>query len=162
MLEDFKVITFYQFINLEDVGKLAQKLKCFCTSNKIRGSVILASEGINGTLSGLRLPIKQFVKNIYSRRFNNLELKYSYYKYMPFNRLKIKIKKEIITFSQINLNVEKNTATYVKPKDWNKLISKKNTLILDVRNKFEHEVGTFQNSRYWFFPKKNLALLYLN
>ena len=71
MLEDFKVITFYQFINLEDLGKLAQKLKCFCNSNKIRGSVILASEGINGTLAGLSNNINEFLYNKYLNEFHS-------------------------------------------------------------------------------------------
>ena len=83
---------------------------------------------------------------MYSKEFNNLELKHSYHNYMPFNRLKIKIKKEIITFSRMKLDVEKNTATYVKPKDWNSIIENKDTLVLDVRNGFENELGTFKNS----------------
>ena len=65
---------------------------------------------------------------------------------MPFNRLKIKIKKSIITFSRSTLDVEKNTAHHVNPKDWNKLIENKNTLILDIRNEFEYELGTFKKS----------------
>ena len=96
MLEDFKVITFYQFINLEDVGKLAQKLKCFCTSNKIRGSVILASEGINGTLAGLSNNINEFEQYLVGLGLSNLNVKYSTIHEMPFYRLKIKMKNEIV------------------------------------------------------------------
>ena len=92
---------------------------------------------------------------MYSKVFNNLELKHSYYRYMPFNRLKIKIKKEIITFSRLKLDVENNTAIYVKSEDWNSLIENKDTFILDVRNDFEIELGTFKKS---FKPKiKNFS-----
>jgi UPF0176 protein len=142
----FTIISFYQFRQLKNISLLKNFLKEFCSFHKIRGTILLASEGINGTLAGLCKPIEQFEKNINSKGFKNLELKYSYYKYMPFNRLKIKIKNEIITFSNIKLSVEKKTATHVNSKDWNKLIKKKGTLVLDVRNKFEYELGTFENS----------------
>ena len=143
---NFTIISFYQFLQIKNFIFLKKLFEEFCLFHKLRGTILLAPEGINGTLAGLNYSIKLFEKKIYSEGFNNLELKYSYYKFMPFNRLKIKIKKEIITFTKTKLNVEKNTADYVYPKDWNNLIENKDTLILDVRNKFEYEVGTFKNS----------------
>ena len=152
---NFTIISFYQFIQLKNLLQLKKFFAEFCSFHKLRGTVLLASEGINGAIAGLSEPIQQFKKSIYSKGFKNLELKYSYHKYMPFNRLKIKIKKEIITFSRMKLNVEKNTATYVKSKNWNSLIENKDTLVLDVRNNFENELGTFKNS---FVPKtKNFS-----
>ena len=143
---NFTIISFYQFLQLKSLLQLKKFYAEFCSFHKLRGTILLAPEGINGVIAGLREPIHQFKKSIYTKGFNNLELKYSYHKYMPFNRFKIKIKKEIITFSRMKLNVEKNTATHVKSKDWNSLIEYKDTLVLDVRNEFEFEVGTFNNS----------------
>ena len=143
---NFTIISFYQFIRLRNLNKLKKLFTEFCSFHKLRGTILIAPEGINGAIAGLSETIQQFHEYLYSKKFNKLELKYSYHKYMPFNRLKIKIKKEIITFSNIKLDVEKNTATYVKPEDWNSLIENKDTLVLDVRNDFENELGTFKNS----------------
>ena len=143
---NFTIISFYQFLKLRNLIQLKKFFAEFCLFHKLRGTILLAPEGINGTLAGLKEPIQQFEKSIYFKGFNKLELKYSYYKYMPFKRLKIKIKKEIITFSSMKLEVERNTATLVKSEDWNALIEDKNTLVLDVRNGFEYELGTFNNS----------------
>jgi len=143
---NFTIISFYQFRQLKNINFLKNFFKEFCSFHKIRGTVLLAPEGINGALAGFNKSIKFFEKEIISHGFNNLEFKYSHHKFMPFNRLKIKIKDEIITFSKTKLNVENNTATYVNSKDWNHLIEDKNTLVLDVRNQFEYELGTFKNS----------------
>ena len=152
---NFTIISFYQFIQLSNLIQLKKFFTEFCSFHKLRGTILLAPEGINGAIAGLSEPIKQFKKSMHSKEFLNLELKYSYYKYMPFNRLKIKIKKEIITFSRMKLDVEKNTAIHVNSKNWNSLIEDKDTLVLDVRNNFENELGTFKNS---FGPKtKNFS-----
>ena len=112
----------------------------------MRGTILLAEEGVNGTVAGLSYSSGLFEKRLKLMGFDNLELKYSYYKFMPFNRLKIKIKNSIITFPCSNLDVEKKTAYHVKAKNWNKLIENKDTLILDIRNEFEYELGSFKNS----------------
>ena len=147
---NFTIISFYQFIQLRNLIELKKIFGEFCSFHKLRGTILLAPEGINGTIAGLEDPIKQFKNIICSKGFNNLELKYSHYKFMPFNRLKVRIKKEIITFSRIKLDVGKNTAAYVEPEVWNSLIENKDTLVLDVRNNFESKLGTFENS---FRPK---------
>ena len=143
---NFTIISFYQFRQLKNLAKLKNIFREICSFHKLRGTILLASEGINGSLAGLFNPLEECVKEIQSKGFNNLELKYSSYKYMPFNHLKIKIKKEIITFSKINLEVEKKTARHLTSTKWNELISDDKTYILDVRNNFEHELGTFKNS----------------
>ena len=146
MLEDFKVITFYQFINLEDVGKLAQKLKCFCTSNKIRGSVILASEGINGTLAGLSNNINEFEQYLVGLGLSNLNVKYSTIHEMPFYRLKIKMKNEIVTMLNKPIDAKKERAVPVNSGEWNHLIDQPDVIVVDVRNQYETDIGRFNKS----------------
>ena len=143
---NFTIISFYQFRDLKKLILLKKILREICSFHKLRGTILLASEGINGSLAGLDDSIKQFLKVIHLNGFHNLELKYSKYKFMPFNRLKIKIKKEIITFSKNKLDVENKTAIHIDYKKWNQLIEDNKTYILDVRNNFEHKMGTFNKS----------------
>ena len=143
---NFTIISFYQFIRLNKLDKLKIYFSDFCSFNKLRGTIILAPEGINGVISGLSKSIEEFKKAIHLKGFDKLDFKYSIYPYMPFNRLKIKIKKQIITFSPVKLDIQKSTAIHVKSERWNNLIEDEDTLILDVRNVFEQELGSFKNS----------------
>ncbi len=142
----FTIITFYQFKNIKKIDNLQILLKKFCSFNKIKGTIILADEGINATLAGLANSIDLLQKKLVDLEFNNLEKKISFYDFMPFIRLKIKIKKEIVTFNEVELNVEKLKSKHVNVFDWNSLISEKTTLLVDVRNNFEVKMGTFQGS----------------
>ena len=143
---NFTIISFYQFRKLKNLSHLKNDLRKICSFHKLRGTILLAPEGINGSIAGLNDHLQQFINEIISQGFKNLELKFSLYKYMPFSRLKIKIKKEIITFCNIKLEVEKNTAIHINSKNWNSLINENKTYLLDVRNHFEYELGTFKNS----------------
>ena len=143
---NFTIITFYQFKRIINPAILKEELKQFCSFNKIKGTTIIANEGINGTLAGLKDSIKIFISLMINKGFTNLELKYSYYKFMPFNRLKIKLKKEIVTFRIKFLDPEYKTGKYINVNNWNPLIKDKNTLVIDVRNDFEFKLGTFQGA----------------
>jgi len=143
---NFTIITFYQFKRINDPAILKEELKQFCSFNKMRGTIIIAEEGVNGTLAGLKDSIKIFVSLMYKKDFTNLELKYSYYKFMPFNRLKIKFKKEIVTFRSKFLDLEFKKGQYIHANNWNELIEDKNTLVIDVRNDFEYKLGSFQGA----------------
>lgn len=142
----FTIITFYQFKKLGNLEKQKNILKDFCFFHKIRGTILIAREGINGTVAGPKEPVELLNKKLVKIGYDNLETKYSFYKFMPFNRLKIKIKKEIITFKNLKLDIEKNTAKHIIPDQWNDLIKSKETLIIDVRNDFENEIGSFKGS----------------
>ena len=143
----FTIVTFYQFKKINNLEKLRKSLKDFCFFNKIRGTILIASEGINGTLAGFYEPINIIIKKLNKELdFDNLETKFTSYKYMPFNRLKIKIKKEIVTFDGNYYDVSSKTACHVNNKDWNNLINDNETIVLDVRNDFEYKMGTFKNS----------------
>ena len=142
----FTIITFYQFKKIDDIINIKNELVHFCKFNKIKGTIILAEEGINGTIGGLFENIKKFESHLLSLGFANYNPKYSYSKFMPFFRLKIRNKKEIVTLRSKDVDPENITGKKIKPKDWNNLISDKETILIDVRNNFEVEMGTFKNS----------------
>ena len=143
---NFTIITFYQFKKVKRTTSLKKKLHDFCSFNKLRGTALIAIEGVNGTLAGMKNDIELFIALLKNEGFKNLELKYSYYKYMPFNRLKIKIKKEIVTFRSRNIDPENSTGHHVQSKKWNQLIKNKDTIVIDVRNNFEVKMGSFQGA----------------
>ena len=143
---DFTIITFYQFKQIDYQEDLKKRLKEFCLFNKIRGTTIIAKEGINGTLAGLEDSIKKLICLMVSEGFNNLELKFSIYKYMAFNRIKIKLKKEIVTFRSKSVDPENITAKHVNEKEWNMLIDDNKTIVVDVRNDFEYSMGSFEKA----------------
>ena len=142
----FTIITFYQFKKIDDIINIKNELVHSCKFNKIKGTIILAEEGINGTIAGLFESIKKFESHLLSLGFANYNPKYSYSKFMPFFRLKIRNKKEIVTLRSKDVDPENITGKKIKPQDWNNLISDKETILIDVRNNFEVEMGTFKNS----------------
>jgi UPF0176 protein len=142
----FTIITFYQFKKIDDILNIKNELVHFCKFNKIKGTIILAEEGINGTIAGLFESIKKFESHLLGLGFANYNPKYSYSKFMPFFRLKVRNKKEIVTLRSKDVDPENITGKKIKPKDWNNLISDKETILIDVRNNFEVEMGTFKNS----------------
>ena len=142
----FTVITFYEFRKIKSKFTRYKKLfNNFCNERNIRGTVILSPEGINGTVAGLNDSINEFSLFLNKLNFNNTEIKYSYTKIMPFYKLKIKLKDEIVPFTNKVKNPSK-TAKFVKPKDWNNFIKNDSILIIDVRNKYETKIGRFKNS----------------
>ena len=142
----FTIITFYQFKKIDDIINIKNELVHFCKFNKIKGTIILAEEGINGTIASLFESIKKFESHLLSLGFANYNPKYSYSKLMPFFRLKIRNKKEIVTLRSKDVDPENITGKKIKPRDWNNFISDKETILIDVRNNFEVEMGTFKNS----------------
>ena len=142
----FTIITFYQFKKIDDILNIKNELVHFCKFNKIKGTIILAEEGINGTIAGLFESIKKFESHLLGLGFANYNPKYSYSKFMPFFRLKVRNKKEIVTLRSKDVDPENITGKKIRPKDWNNLISDKETILIDVRNNFEVEMGTFKNS----------------
>ena len=103
--KEFTILSFYQFIKVSNSPKLQSLLKEFCRFNKLKGTILIAPEGINGSIGGLYNSIKLLKIELLKLRFNSLNTKFSTCSFMPFYRLKIKIKKEIVTFSPKKLNV---------------------------------------------------------
>jgi UPF0176 protein len=143
-----KVAAFYQFAALPDFRELREPLRALCASLHLKGSVLLAHEGVNGTLAGSAEAIDQFVNGLregplFGGRLDHIELKFSQASKMPFQRLKIRLKKEIVTFGATAADPTRQVGTYVEPADWNSLIGDPDTLLIDTRNAFEVAMGSF-------------------
>ena len=142
----FTIITFYQFKKITNIIKFHAALKDLCKFNKIRGTIILAEEGINGTVAGTSNEIKLLESFLINKGFDNLQPKYSYYKYMPFFRLKVRMKKEIVTLRSNKTDPQNIKGNHINAQDWDDLIKNDKTVLIDVRNNFEYKVGTFKGS----------------
>ena len=141
------VATLYKFVEINDLLSLQDNLYKICEENNIMGTILIADEGINGTISGRDNQIKQTISSLLSdERFSNLEIKYSSTDRQPFHRMKVRLKKEIVTIGLPEINPNKKVGTYVKPEDWNDLISDPNVIVIDTRNKYETKIGSFQNA----------------
>ena len=143
-----KVAAFYQFAALPDFRQLREPLRAICADLKLKGSVLLAPEGINGTLAGSAEAIGGLINELrdgalFGGRLDNLELKFSQASAMPFQRLKIRLKKEIVTLGDAGADPTRQVGIYVDAADWNALIATPDTLVIDTRNAFEVAMGTF-------------------
>jgi UPF0176 protein len=143
-----KVAAFYQFAALPDYRELREPLRAICAGLALKGSVLLAQEGINGTLAGPAEAIDRLMEELQSGalfggRLDNLELKFSNAAAMPFGRLKVRLKKEIVTLGDPTTDPTRQVGTYVDPAAWNELITTPDTLVIDTRNAFEVEMGSF-------------------
>ena len=146
-----KVAAFYQFSSLPDFRDLREPLRALCNDLDLKGSVLLAHEGINGTLAGSPEAIDQFVAglrhgDLFGGRLDQLELKFSSAATMPFGRLKVRLKKEIVTFGDAIADPTRQVGAYVAPEDWNALIAAPDTVLIDTRNAFEVAMGTFEGA----------------
>jgi UPF0176 protein len=147
----YKVAAFYQFTPFPDFRELREPLRAVCAGLKLKGSVLLAQEGINGTLAGEAEAIEGFIAELrdgalLGGRLNRLELKFSQGTAMPFQRLKVRLKKEIVTLGDASADPSRQIGTYVEPADWNALIEAPDTLVIDTRNAFEVALGTFEGA----------------
>jgi UPF0176 protein len=145
------VAAFYQFAALPDFAALREPLRAICADLKLKGSVLLAREGINGTLAGSAGAIGELIRELrdgalFGGRLDNLELKFSAASAMPFQRLKVRLKKEIVTLGDAETDPTRQVGTYVDPADWNDLIATPDTVLIDTRNAFEVAMGTFEGA----------------
>ena len=141
------ICALYKFTRLDDFEAMQLPLKSFLNSLAIKGTLLLAREGINGTISGTKDGLEKVLDYLQSDpRFNGLEYKYSYSKKIPFKRLKVKLKKEIVTMGLTEIDPTNSVGTYVKPKDWNELINDPDVVLIDTRNNYEYEIGSFKGA----------------
>ena len=166
----FLTIAFYQFVSLKNIKQLQTSILKSCQKNNIKGTVLLASEGINGTVSGVDSNIHKFLEFIKTDpfldgSFKNLEHKESWASKNPFYRMKVRLKKEIVALGVEGVSPAMKVGQYVNPEDWNALIEDPNTIVIDTRNNYEVDIGTFKNSinphtdsfrEFPTFVKKNL------
>ena len=141
------VAALYRFTPFEDCASLRSPLERMCRDQHIRGTLLLAAEGINGTIAG---PSEGIVRVLeYIRALPgcaDLDVKLSSASTMPFHRLKVRIKREIVTMGEPGLDPRASVGTYVEPQEWNALISDPDTIVIDTRNEYEVAVGTFEGA----------------
>jgi UPF0176 protein len=141
------VSAFYKFVRLPDVAALRPVLLAAAKDRRIRGTILLAPEGINGTIAGepeALAAMMAFIRSLPD--FADLESKESNADAMPFQRMKVRLKKEIVTMGVADVDPTASVGSYVAPEDWNALISDPNVLVIDTRNGFEVAAGTFRNA----------------
>ena len=143
----FVVCALYKFVRLDNFEQLRQPLLDLMLKENVRGTLLLAHEGINGTISGERAGIDAVLNWLQSDpRLRPLDYKESYHQESPFNRSKVKLKKEIVTMGVEDIDPNRSVGTYIKPEDWNALISDPEVTLIDTRNDYEVEIGTFKNA----------------
>jgi UPF0176 protein len=141
------VAALYKFVSLPDYQQLQQRLLNFCQQQGIKGTILLAAEGINGTIAGSRTGIDQVLGFLRSdTRLADLEHKESYTNTSPFEKMKVRLKKEIVTLGLPIVNPNEKVGKYVEPKEWNDLISDPEVTVIDTRNDYEVSIGTFKRA----------------
>ena len=141
------VAALYKFVALEDFHQLREPLLDRCIAAGTRGTLLLAREGINGTIAGSREALDEVLAYLRSDpRLADLEHKESVDDHMPFYRMKVKVKKEIVTMGVPGIDPNQRVGTYVRPRDWNELVNDPEVLLIDTRNDYEYGIGTFRGA----------------
>ncbi len=156
---EYKVISFYEFINLTKIEQLKYEIHGFLKKKKAKGTILLAKEGLNGTISikkNYSLEFKKFINKVLNKKvFFKTQNHFEH----VFLRLKVKIKPEIIKLGQKNIHPNLNTGLHLDSDEWDKLITDKQTILIDTRNNYESKIGTFKgsilvnSSNFTEFPK---------
>tara|TARA_B100001248_G_scaffold250487_1_gene224610 strand:+ start:4096 stop:5034 length:939 start_codon:yes stop_codon:yes gene_type:complete len=161
MTSQLQIYSFYRFKKINNKKKLKIDLLKFINKKKIRGTILIAHEGINGSISGKSIELNEIIKIIKKTvKIRNLSLKINNIDYLPFNRIKIRLKKEIVSFGMGNLNINERKSKYIHPSEWNDLINSTNIKLIDTRNLYEINIGRFKKSinpmtsTFREFPKK--------
>ncbi len=147
MSTQYVTCALYKFVALPNYGSIRHPLLKVMTDNKVFGTLLLASEGINGTISSTREGIDAVLSWLDQQPgLDNIDTKESWDTEIPFYRTKVKLKKEIVTMGVEGIDPKQVVGTYVKPKDWNDLISDPDVVLVDTRNDYEVEIGTFKGA----------------
>jgi UPF0176 protein len=151
--EQIYIYTFYRFKALTNIELIKQNLDRHKKNKKILGTILIAAEGINGNISGTKKDLENFITLIKkTTRIRKIMIKISKNQFIPFYRLKIRIKKEIVTLGNKSAIPEKRTGKNISPEKWDNIINDNKYLIIDARNNYEVDIGSFQNA---INPKTN-------
>lgn len=142
------VVTFYKFVSLPDAAEIQEPLLSYCLAHNVKGTILLAPEGINGTIAATRDAIDAVLAFLRADpRFSDLEHKESTADFPPFERMKVRLKKEIVTLGLPQVDPSEQVGTYISPQEWNILISDPEVTVIDTRNDYEVKIGTFQRAQ---------------
>ena len=154
------VYSFYRFIKIQNKQKLKSLIYKFSINKKLKGTVLIANEGLNASLSGREDDLNSLVKLIKNKiNIRKINLKINTVNTIPFNKFKVKLKNEIVSLGMSNLKIDKNNNRYIHPHNWDKFINNKNIKLIDTRNMYEIKIGRFKNSinpkteKFREFPK---------
>ncbi len=145
----YLVASFYKFVHLPDFADKQQPLLAYCQSQEVKGSILLAAEGINGTIASISsASIDEVVSFLRSdSRLSDLEYKLSSAQSPPFERMKVRLKREIVTLGKPEIDPLQQVGTYVSPAQWNALINDPEVTLIDTRNDYEVDIGTFKGAQ---------------
>ena len=142
-----RVAALYRFAPVADPTAVRDALQAVCDAGEVRGTLLVAPEGLNGTIAGSEPAIEAVLSAIHAMPgFETLELKYAWTDALPFHRMKVRVKREIVTMGQPDLDPARQAGVYVSPTDWNALIADPQTLVIDTRNDYEGEIGAFEGA----------------
>jgi UPF0176 protein len=146
-MSDFLTAALYKFVDLPDFAHMQAPLQAFCEAHDVRGTLLLATEGINGTIAGPPAGVRAVLAHLRADpRLASLEHKEAVCAKAPFYRMKVRLKREIVTLGVEGINPNRMAGRYVKPQDWNALISDPDVVLIDTRNDYEVAIGTFEGA----------------
>ena len=141
------VAALYKFAKLPDYRDMRGGLLDFCVAHGLKGTLLLAAEGINGTIAGTRAGVNALLSLLQAdARLADIEHKVSYVDTLPFYRMKVRLKKEIVTLGVPGIDPNEKVGAHVAPEDWNALISDPDVVLIDTRNGYEYDIGTFRGA----------------
>ncbi len=142
-----KVAALYRFSSFAQPEALQAQIAGWCAEHKLKGTILVATEGVNGTVAGPHAGIDAVVAHLRTLPgCSELDVKYSHATEMPFYRMKVRVKKEIVTLGVDGIDPKREVGAYLQPEDWNAMISDPDTILIDTRNDYEVAIGTFEGA----------------
>ena len=147
MKKKYLNVAFYKFIRFPNYTSYQSKILNFCVERNIKGTILLAEEGINVAAAGTKKNIYELLNFLKTdNRFSDITHKESYSEEIPFHRMRVKLKKEIVSLGRPNINLSNRSGIRVDPKNWNILLADPDVVLVDARNDYEYQIGTFKNA----------------
>lgn len=141
------IVSFYSFVPIEDIETLMPKILLVGKKKSLKGTVLVASEGVNGSISGSEENTKYFIQELIKMtESKDMSVKFNYANIHPFQKFKVKLKKEIVALGVGDIDVNNMKGDYIKPKDWDEFIKRDDVVLVDTRNDYEVEIGTFEGA----------------
>ena len=143
-----KVVSFYRFVDIAGPATMRDRLQVHCEEHDLLGTILVATEGVNGTLAGSGEAVQSVLGWLQRQLELNIPIegRWTEAENAPFRRLRVRSKKEIVTLGRPDIRPQRQTGKHVSPREWNALLDKPETVVIDTRNHYEFEVGTFQRA----------------